>query len=174
MVGLQRNKGMLVGGEPWLSGLNIGAPAFPGPTASIALVTKLFQQLCYCWSQASVPHTEDLFLEASVGNSGSGAFFAAQVLPLINWQGPSPDSSSRQPWDHIGLPPSYPSDGQPCSNRKSSEKAMCQREREREKIKNHPWLNPRRPPTAPPSIKGTCTNRLLFLLFSCHLPQSLL
>lgn len=67
MVWLQRNKGMLVGGESWLSGLNIGAPAFPCRTASIALVTKLFQQLCYCWSQASVPHTEDLFREASVG-----------------------------------------------------------------------------------------------------------
>ena len=36
-------------------------PAFPRHTTSIALVTKLFQQLCYCWSQASVIHTEYLF-----------------------------------------------------------------------------------------------------------------
>jgi len=36
-------------------------PAFPCHTTSIPLVTKLFQQLCYCWRQASVIRTEYLF-----------------------------------------------------------------------------------------------------------------
>lgn len=106
----------------WLSGLlsEHCTPAFPRRMASIALATKLFQQLGYCWSQASVLHTEDLFREASVGNSGFGALFAAQVLPLISWQGPSLDSSPRQPWDHIGLPPSFPGDGQTCKSTKGA------------------------------------------------------
>lgn len=43
-------------------------PNIPSPHTSIALVTKLFQQLCYCWSQASVIHTVYLFHTAYVGN----------------------------------------------------------------------------------------------------------
>lgn len=39
---------------------------FPHRAASIALVTKLFQQLCYCWRLANVIHTEHLFHTACV------------------------------------------------------------------------------------------------------------
>lgn len=147
-------------------------PAFPHHTASIALATKLFQQLGYCWSQASVLHTEDLFREASVGNSGFGALFAAQVLPLINWQGPSLDSSPKQPWDHIGLPPSFPGDGQTCKSIKVGGGRQCVQEREKQNQKP-PLAEPQKTPTAPPSIKGTRTNRLLFLLFSPAISLSL-
>ena len=74
-LGFKRNKDMLVNGKRTLSEalpqicagsrgaasqLNVRSlhPTFPRRTISIALVTKLFQQLCYCWSQASVIHTE--------------------------------------------------------------------------------------------------------------------
>lgn len=77
-LGFKRNKGMLVDRKQILSALSHGPvealraaasplnvrslhPSIPAHTPSITLVTKLFQQLCYCWSQASVTHTEYLF-----------------------------------------------------------------------------------------------------------------
>lgn len=107
MVGLQKEQGNACGWEAdslcssptdggWLSGLlparemsDRCSPAFPRPATSIALVTKLFQQLCYCWSQASVLHTEDLFRTAHVGNS------CTRDWGSIGRSGPPLDQSAR-------------------------------------------------------------------------------
>lgn len=88
-LGFKRNKGMLVDRKQILSKLshrpaealraaasplNVRSlhPSIPAHTPSIALVTKLFQQLCYCWSQASVTHTEYLSQRLMGGGMGEG------------------------------------------------------------------------------------------------------
>lgn len=137
-LGFKRNKGMLVDRKQILSALSHGPvealraaasplnvrsvhPSIPAHTPSITLVTKLFQQLCYCWSQASVTHTEYLFRRlrwwwwwAGRGewlHSALGVLFAGQVLPLIHQPRHSLDPSSGEQWDNTGFPPRLPKYG---------------------------------------------------------------
>lgn len=105
-LGFKRNKGMLVDRKQILSKLshrpvealraaasplNVRSlhPSIPAHTPSIALVTKLFQQLCYCWSQASVTHTEYLFRRLTGGMTALG--FGGSICR----SGPSLDPSAR-------------------------------------------------------------------------------